>query len=139
MDAHQRDFYLYERLNAKVLGVSMDDVITNKYFAESLSLEFPILSNPLAWMGKKYGAYSDKPPFLPDGSVNNFGRRTVVIDKRGIVRYIRDGSPNNREILELLLSLEKEFKKLGSTSASQAVQDKLAAMKAQLREQQKEG
>jgi len=110
MDAHQRDSYLYERLNAKVLGVSMDDVITNQYFAESFWVEFPILSNPLAWLGKQYGAYADKPPFLPDGSVNNFGRRTVVIDKRGIVRYIRDGSPNNREILELLLSLEKEFK-----------------------------
>ncbi|HUV07246.1 MAG TPA: PspA/IM30 family protein [Spirochaetia bacterium] len=36
-------------------------------------------------------------------------------------------------------SLEKEFKKLGSTSASQVVQDKLAAMKAKLLEQQKQG
>lgn len=111
MEAHQRNSYLYERLNAKVLGVSMDDVTTNKYFAQSLFLEFPLISNTLAWMGKQYGAYADKAPFLPDGSVNNFGRRTVVIDQRGIVRYIRDGSPNNREILELLLSLEKEFKK----------------------------
>ncbi len=108
MDAHQRDLYLYERLNARVLGVSMDDVITNKYFAQSLWLEFPLLSNPLAWMGKAYGAYSEKPPFLPDGSLNNFGRRTVVIDKKGIVRYIRDGSPDNKEILQLLLRLEEE-------------------------------
>lgn len=110
MDAHQRDLYLYERLNARVLGVSMDDVITNKLFAQSLGLEFPILSNPLAWMGKAYGAFSDKPPFLPDGSPQNFGRRTVVIDKKGIVRHIRDGSPDNRQILELLLKLEKEAK-----------------------------
>jgi peroxiredoxin len=108
MSAHQRDLYLYERLNARVLGVSMDDVVTNKYFGQSLWLEFPILSNTLAWMGKAYGAYSAKPPFLPDGSVNMFGRRTVVIDKRGVVRYIRDGSPDNKEILELLLKLEQE-------------------------------
>ncbi len=106
MDAHQRDLYLYERLNARVLGVSMDDVNTNKYFAQSVWTEFPILSNSLAWMGKAYGAYSATPPFLPDGSVNNFGRRTVVIDKKGIVRYIRDGSPHNKEILDLLLRLE---------------------------------
>jgi len=109
MDGHQRDLYLYERLNARVLGVSMDDVTTNKYFAQSLGLEFPILSNTLAWMGAPYGAYSDKPPFLPDGSPIRFGRRTVVIDKKGIVRYIKNGSPDNREILELLVKLEKEF------------------------------
>ena len=110
MDGHQRNLYLYDALNARVLGVSMDDVTTNKYFAQSLWLEFPILSNTLVWMGKEYGAYSDKPPFLRDGSPQGFGRRTVVIDKKGIVRYIRNGSPNFEEILTFLLKLEEEFK-----------------------------
>ncbi len=110
MEAHNRDLYLYERLNARVLGVSMDDPITNKFFAESLHLEFPIISNVLGWMAKSYGAYSDKPPFGPDGSINTFGRRTVVVDKKGIVRYIKDGSPDNKEILMLLLKLENEFR-----------------------------
>ncbi len=110
MDAHQRNLYLYERLNARVLGVSTDEVTTIKYFAKELWLEFPLVSNTLAWMGKAYGAYSAKEPFLPDGSPLNFGRRTVIIDKKGIVRYIRDGSPNNEEILEFLLTLEKEFR-----------------------------
>jgi peroxiredoxin len=110
MDGHQRDIYLYERLNAKVLGVSMDDVTTNKYFAKELWLDFPILSNTLAWMGASYGAYSDKPPFAPDGSPIRFGRLTVVIDKKGIVRYVKKGSPDNPEILQLLLKLEKEFR-----------------------------
>jgi peroxiredoxin len=110
MDGHQRDLYLYEALNARVLGVSMDDVITNKYFAQSLWLEFPLISNPTAWLGKQYGAYSANPPFLPDGSVNNFGRRTVIVDKRGIVRYIRNGVPDFRGILTFLLKLEEEFK-----------------------------
>ena len=68
MEAHNRELYLYKRLNAQVLGVSMDDPITNKHFAESLDLQFPLLSNPLPWMGLKYEAYSHKPPFLPDGS-----------------------------------------------------------------------
>jgi len=110
MDGHQRNLYLYEALNARVLGVSMDDVTTNKYFAQSLWLEFPILSNTLPWMGKAYGAYSDKPPFLKDGTTQWFGRRTVIIDKKGIVRYIRDDSPNFQEILTFLLKLEEEFK-----------------------------
>ena len=111
MDGHQRDLYLYEALNARVLGVSTDDVTTNKYFAQSLWLEFPLVSNPLAWMGAAYGAYSDKPPFLQDGSPLRFGRRTVIVDKRGIVRYIRDGVPRFEEILTFLLKLEEEFKR----------------------------
>ena len=110
MEAHNRDLYLYKRLNARVLGVSMDDPITNKFFAESLALEFPIISNVLAFMAKAYGAYSEKPPFGPDGSINTFGRRTVVIDKKGIVRYLKNGSPHNEEILQFLLALEKEFR-----------------------------
>ena len=71
-------------------------------------MEFPIISNTLAWMGQAYGAYSEKPPFAPDGSPIRFGRLTVVVDKNGIVRYVKTGSPNNQEILHLLLKLEKE-------------------------------
>jgi peroxiredoxin len=110
MEAHDRELYLYERLNARVLGVSMDDPITNKHFAESLDLQFPLISNVLPWMGIKYGAYSYNPPFLPDGSPKWFGRRTVIIDRNGIVRYIKDDSPDIKEILSFLLKLEKEFR-----------------------------
>jgi peroxiredoxin Q/BCP len=90
----------------------MDDLITLKHFAESLNLEFPLVSNVLPWMGMAYGAYRDKPPFLPDGTPQWFGRRTVIIDKRGIIRYIKDGSPDNKEILRFLLKLEKEIRGL---------------------------
>jgi len=110
MEAHNRDLYLYKRLNAQVLGVSMDDPVTNKHFAKSLDLQFPLISNVLPWMGMKYGAYSPTPPFRPDGTSNWFGRRTVIIDKNSIVRYIKDGSPENQEILMFLLKLEKEFR-----------------------------
>jgi len=112
MEAHNRDLYLYKRLNTQVLGVSMDDPMTLKHFAESLELEFPLVSNVLPWMGMAYGAYRDKPPFLPDGNPQWFGRRTIIIDKRGIIRYIKDGSPDNKEILRFLLQLEKEFRGL---------------------------
>jgi len=108
MDGHQRDLYLFERLNARVLGVSMDEVTTIRFFAKELWLEFPLVANTLAWMGASYGAYAEKPPFAPDGSPLRFGRRTVVIDRKGIVRYIKNGSPDNKEILEFLVQLEKE-------------------------------
>ena len=110
MDGHQRNLYLYEALNARVLGVSMDDVTTNRYFAKSLWLTFPLLSNTLPWMGTAYGVFSNKPPFLTDGTPQWFGRRTVIIDKKGIVRYIRNDSPKFEEILTFLLKLEEEYK-----------------------------
>jgi peroxiredoxin len=110
MDGHQRNLYLYEALNARVLGVSMDDVTTNRYFSKSLWLTFPLLSNTLPWMGTAYGAFSNKPPFLTDGTPQWFGRRTVIIDKKGIVRYIRNDSPKFEEILTFLLKLEEEYK-----------------------------
>ena len=110
MDGHQRNLYLYDALNARVLGVSMDDVTTNRYFAKSLWLTFPLLSNTLPWMGTAYGAFSNKPPFLTDGTPQWFGRRTVIVDKKGIVRYIRNDTPKFEEILTFLLKLEEEFK-----------------------------
>jgi len=110
MDGHQRNLYLYEALNARVLGVSMDDVTTSTYFAKSLWLTFPLLSNTLPWMGTAYGAFSNKPPFLTDGTPQWFGRRTVIVDKKGIVRYIRNDTPKFEEILTFLLKLEEEFK-----------------------------
>jgi peroxiredoxin len=110
MEAHNRELYLYKRLNAQVLGASMDDPVTNRYFARSLDLDFPIISNVLPWMGMQYGAFSHTKPFLQDGSPNWFGRRTVIIDKNGIVRYIRDGHLDVKDVLSNLLKIEKEFR-----------------------------
>jgi len=45
MEGHQRNLSLYDRFNARVAGVSVDDVTTLKYWAKSLDLTFPLLSN----------------------------------------------------------------------------------------------
>ena len=100
MEGHQRNLNLYERFNARVLGVSRDDVITLKYWAKSLDLTFPILSNVTAFLG----AYFD---IQPEGKPI-FGRRTVIIDKKGMIRYARDGSPDFKDILLFLKKLEQE-------------------------------
>jgi peroxiredoxin len=100
MEGHQRNLYLYDRFNARVAGVSRDDVVTLKYWAESLGLTFPLLSNLSGYLGLDVGA-------LPLGSPV-FSRRTLVIDKKGVIRYARDGSPDYREILLLLKRLHEE-------------------------------
>jgi peroxiredoxin Q/BCP len=100
MEGHQRNLYLYERFNARVLGVSRDDVITLKYWAKSLDLTFPILSNVTAFLGAYFQTQPEGKPI--------FGRRTVIIDKTGVIRYARDGSPEFKDILLFLKKLNQE-------------------------------
>ena len=100
MEGHQRNLYLYERFNARVLGVSRDDVITLKYWAKGLDLTFPLLSNVTSFLGVSVNAQPDGSPI--------FGRRTIIIDKAGIIRYVRDGSPEFKDILLFLKKLNQE-------------------------------
>ncbi len=103
---HQRNLYLYERLNTKLLVVDRDDVETNKQFIMAHWLEFPIGSSVTARVGQEHGVYPAQEPYPSP----RFTRRTIIFDKTGIVRYIRDGSPNYKEILNFLIKLEEEFK-----------------------------
>jgi len=100
MEGHQRNLYLYERFNARVLGVSRDDVITLKYFANSLDLTFPLLSNVTSFLGVSVDVQPDGRPI--------FSRRTIIIDKAGIIRYVRDSSPDFKDILLFLKKLNQE-------------------------------
>jgi peroxiredoxin Q/BCP len=100
MEGHQRNLYLYERFNARVLGVSRDDVTTLKYWGDGLEITFPLLSNITAFLGVSFDIQPEGKPI--------FGRRTVVIDKKGVIRYVRDGSPNFKDILLFLKKLNQE-------------------------------
>lgn len=100
MEGHQRNLYLYDRFNAQVVGVSRDDATTLKLWGDGLGISFPLLSNVTGFLGEFYGV-------LPAGKPV-FERRTVIIDRKGVVRYARDGSPDYREILLLLKRLNRE-------------------------------
>lgn len=102
---HQRNLYLYERLNTKILVVDRDDVETNKQFIKAHWLEYPIGSSVTARVGEEHGVYPTQEPYPP-----RFKRRTIIFDKAGIARYIKDGSPDYKEILNFLVKLEEEFK-----------------------------
>jgi len=104
MEGHQRNLSLYDRFNARVVGVSVDDVTTLKYWAESLDLAFPILSNVTGFLGRFLGV--NPSPEIKGYPV--FSRRTVIVDKNGIIRYVRDGSPDFKDILLFLKKLNQE-------------------------------
>ena len=99
MEGHQRNLYLYERFNTQVVGVSRDDVTILNYWKDSLGLTIPLLSNVSAYLGVLFDTQPENLPF--------FSRRTVIIDKKGIIRYVRDGSPDYRDILLFLKKLNE--------------------------------
>ncbi len=104
MEGHQRNLSLYDRFNARVVGVSVDDVTTLKYWAKSLDLTFPLLSNITGFLGYSLGV-------VPSTEIKGypvFSRRTIIIDKTGIIRYVRDGSPDFKDILLFLKKLNQE-------------------------------
>ena len=104
MEGHQRNLSLYERFNTRVVGVSRDDVTTLKYWVNSLDLTFPLLSNVTGFLGNYF--YVKPEPSMENYPI--FGRRTVIIDKKGIIRYVRDGSPDFKDILLFLKKLDQE-------------------------------
>jgi peroxiredoxin len=104
MEGHQRNLPLYERFNARVLGVSVDDATTLKYWAKSLDLNFPLLSNITGFLGAAFGI--EPSPEIKGFPV--FSRKTVIIDKKGTIRYVRDGTPQFKDILLFLKKLNQE-------------------------------
>jgi peroxiredoxin Q/BCP len=75
-------------------------VITLKYFANNLGLTFPLLSNITGFLGVTFDTLIEGKPV--------FRRRTVIIDKTGIIRYSRDGSPDFKDVLLFLKKLNQE-------------------------------
>jgi peroxiredoxin Q/BCP len=105
MEGHQRNLYLYDRFNARVAGVSRNEPTTLAYWAEDLNLTFPLFSNTVGHAGIWFGALKEGYPM--------FSRTTVVIDKWGIIRYMKSGSPDYHEILTLLKQLHEEEEEKG--------------------------
>lgn len=90
MAAFQKDIESFERLNTQVLGVSADDLETHHRFAKELGLTFPLLTDPGGKLAAQYGR----------------GRIAFLIDKKGVVRHVEKGMPNNQKLIEKIEKLE---------------------------------
>lgn len=94
------DFKQFEGLNAQVLGLSVDSAWAHKAFAEKLGISYPLLADfhPKGAVAGKFGLY------LEDKGITN--RATVIIDKEGIVRYVKVYDiPQQRDNKELVQAL----------------------------------
>ena len=74
-----------------MIGISVDTPAKNKAFAESLSLTYPVLSDPNRKVSRQYGV------LMP--MIRLAKRVTFLIDKNGIIQEIQPGAeaidPNN--------------------------------------------
>jgi peroxiredoxin len=70
-----------EKLNAQVLGISVDGVWSHLAFARDHNLHFPLLSDfePKGAVSREYGAYQD--------DVGESARALFVIDDSGVIRW----------------------------------------------------
>jgi peroxiredoxin Q/BCP len=84
LEAHnfQRDLEKYRKVNAVVLGVSLDSVDSHKEFCTKESLAFRLLSDKGGAMTKAYGSLAS---YL---GVEVAARNTFLIDPSGVIRKV---------------------------------------------------
>ena len=91
-----RDHYaVFKEAGAEVIGISSDDVASHQAFVANHKLPFILLSDKDRVVGEKYGV-GKSAGILP-------GRKTFVIDKKGVVRMIFSSQLNFGKHIEKAL------------------------------------
>jgi peroxiredoxin Q/BCP len=96
------NIFAYEELGAAVVGVSLDDVASQKDFAEKYSLPFPLLSDAKQEVAKSYGVLTSF------GALQVASRQTFLINPAGeIARHYENVVPEEHsgEVLAALKAL----------------------------------
>mmetsp|Transcript_4481 Transcript_4481/g.8555 ORF Transcript_4481/g.8555 Transcript_4481/m.8555 type:complete len:242 (-) Transcript_4481:24-749(-) len=101
-----RDYEEYKKLNAQIVGVSVDSVEKNAQFCDAENLEFYMLSDLGGQVSKMYGSALSVPGF---GTFSN--RQTYLINPEGVIKYVFTDveshvARHSTEVLEKLRELE---------------------------------
>jgi peroxiredoxin Q/BCP len=107
LEAHnfQRDLKQYEKLNAVILGVSVDSATSHKDFCAKEGLSFKLLSDPDAKVSAEYGSVMEY-----EGAKLS-ARNTFLIDPEGKIAKVYMGvkpAAHSEEVLEALAGLGKK-------------------------------
>ena len=92
MQSFQRDLEKFQALDTQVLGVSGDSLETHIRFAQEYNITFPLISDESGQIKGLYGR----------------NRITYLIDKEGIIRFIKTGVPDNKEFLDEIRKLSQD-------------------------------
>src|ERR1700751_2638730 len=94
------DMKQFEKLDAQVLGLSVDSVWAHKAFAEKMGISYPLLAdfNPRGAVGDKYGVY------LADKGIT--GRAIAIVDRSGNIAWFKNYDipvvPDLKEVADAL-------------------------------------
>ncbi|QDU27549.1 Putative peroxiredoxin bcp [Anatilimnocola aggregata] len=75
-----------EKLGAKVLGISPDDVASHGKFRDKFNLNFPLLADPDHAVAEKFGAWREKNMYGKKSM--GIARSTFLIDGKGVIRKV---------------------------------------------------
>ena len=98
------DMKQFEKLNAQVLGLSVDSVWSHKAFAEKMGIGYPLLAdfNPRGAVADKFGVY------MADKGIT--GRAIAIVDKSGNIAWIKNYDipvvPDMKEVAEALAKVQ---------------------------------
>jgi thioredoxin-dependent peroxiredoxin len=101
----QRDIAKYEKANAVVLGVSVDDVNSHKSFCEKEGLNFKLLADTEAKTSEDYASVMEY------NGKKLSARNTFIIDPKGNVAKVFmkvSPMPHSEEVLASLAELQKK-------------------------------
>lgn len=81
----QENLSAYHKLNAEIIGISVDSLFTLNKFKQEYHLDFNLLSDFNKETATLYGCLFDTFAFEKKGVAK---RSTFVLDKEGVLRYI---------------------------------------------------
>jgi len=90
MQAFQMDLEKFKKLDAQVLGISPDSLETHEKFSEKYGLAFPLVSDSEGVIKNLYGG----------------DRITYLIDRKGVIRFVQKGVPENKDFLNKLKEID---------------------------------
>jgi len=83
MKAYQAGIAKFIDSNTVIYGISADDLETNKKFAQSLNLDFALLSDTSGEVATKFGVFN------AERKIAN--RKTFLVDTDGKVQFVEEG------------------------------------------------
>lgn len=98
MCAFSNDLSHFEEAGTQVLGISCDSVQSHEKFSGKFTLKQPLLADVDGRVGKAYGTVTP--------GKTTASRKLFVIDKKGVIKHIYEGMPDNETLLSFVKSLK---------------------------------
>jgi len=104
------NIYVFRRIGAEVIGISLDDVDSHKAFADKYELPFVLLADPTGNTVKAYGAIGGL------GLLDMADRQSFLVDPEGRIAKHYDEVDPDSHTQQVIADLEALMAKRGSAA-----------------------